>query len=126
MGYQSGVRFSLNSALVSVRTIEAGNYDWTVIEYPGNLVHMWRYVNISAASGAKTNTISLPNVMKDAEYAVHIAPIFNGHLVKSVWTGSKVGLEGRTKTTVQISMDSTDSENNVGVILFILGYLEAS
>lgn len=111
---------------MSVRTIVTGTYDWTVIEYPGNLVHMWRYVNISAASGTKTNTISLPNIMKDTEYAVQIAPIFNGHLVKSVWTGSKAGLEGRTKTTVQISMDSTDSESNVGVILFILGYLEAS
>ena len=107
-----------------VRTIESGTYDWTVIEYPNHLVHMWRYVNISSASGAKTNTLSLPNIMKDTEYAVLVSPIFNGHLCHAIWAGDKNGGEGRTKTTVQISMDSTDSESSVGVILSVIGYTE--
>ena len=84
-GYLSGNVEISYSSLVRVRTIENDNFDWTVIEYPANLVKMWRYVNISAT--AKTNTIALPNAMKDTEYAVEIAPIFNGHLLHSAWAG---------------------------------------
>lgn len=111
-----------NSALVKVRTIENDNFDWTVIEYPSNLVRMWRYVNISAT--AKTNTIALPNVMKDTEYAVEIAPIFNGHLLQSAWSGDLNGADRRKQTSVQISVEGTDSESNIGVIVFITGYLK--
>ena len=112
----------LNSALVRVRTIKNGEFDWTVIEYPANLVKMWRYVNISAT--AKTNTIALPNALKDTEYAVEIAPIFNGHLLHSAWAGDLNGADGRKQTSVQISVDSTDSESNIGAIIFITGYLK--
>lgn len=111
-----------NSALVKVRTIENDNFDWTVIEYPSNLVRMWRYVNISAT--AKTNTIALPNVMKDTEYAVEITPIFNGHLLHNAWSGDLNGTDGRKQTSVQISVEGTDSESNIGVIVFITGYLK--
>ena len=113
---------TINSALVKVRTIENDNFDWTVIEYPSNLVRMWRYVNISAT--AKTNTIALPNVMKDTEYAVEIAPIFNGHLLQSAWSGDLNGADRRKQTSVQISVEGTDSESNIGVIVFITGYLK--
>lgn len=108
--------------MVRVRTIENDDFDWTVIEYPANLVKMWRYVNISAT--AKTNTIALPNAMKDTEYAVEITPIFNGHLLHSAWAGDLNGADGRKQTSVQISVDSTDSESNIGAIIFITGYLK--
>ena len=115
---------SKSSALVKVRTIENDNFDWTVIEYPDNLVRMWRYVNISAT--AKTNTIALPNAMKDTEYAVEIAPIFNGHLLHSAWAGDLNGADGRKQTSIQISVECTDSESNIGIILFITGYLRST
>lgn len=95
-----------------------------MIEYPDNLVRMWRYVNISAT--AKTNTIALPNAMKDTEYAVEIAPIFNGHLLHSAWAGDLNGADGRKQTSIQISVEGTDSESNIGIILFITGYLRST
>ncbi|HJD35647.1 MAG TPA: hypothetical protein IAA00_01710 [Candidatus Blautia ornithocaccae] len=109
---------AINSALVTVRTVN----EWTMTEYPNGLIEAWRYTTLSSASGAKTNTLSLPTPMKDSEYGVKISPIFNGHLCHAVWAGSKTGADGRTKTTVQISMDSTDSDSNVGVFVFISGY----
>ena len=109
---------AINSALVTVRTVNG----WTMTEYPNDLIEAWRYTTLSSASGAKTNTLSLPTPMKDSEYGVEISPIFNGHLCHAVWAGSKTGADGRTKTTVQISMDSTDSDSNVGVFVFISGY----
>lgn len=108
----------LNSALTVVRTVN----EWTMIEYPNNLVECWRYAQISSSANAKTNTLTLPTPMRDEEYGVKISPVFNGHLCHSAWAGSKTGGDGRTKTTVQISMDSTDSESNVGVFVFVSGY----
>ena len=84
------------------------------------MVEMFRYATISAT--AKTNTFSLPTPMNDDQFGVIAFPIFNGHLCKSIWAGTPVGADGRTKTTVQISMDSTDSESNVGIMLFVTGY----
>lgn len=84
------------------------------------MVEMWRYATISAT--AKTNTFALPTTMNDDQFGVKAFPIFNGHLCHSIWAGSKTGADGRTTTTVQISMDSTDSESNVGIMLFITGY----
>lgn len=81
----------------------------------------WRYVQISAQS--KTNTLALPNPMADDEYSVILSPIFNGHLVDSIYAGSLSGSDGRTTTTVQVSMNCTPSETFVGVVLFILGYV---
>lgn len=107
-----------NSALTVVRTVN----EWTMIEYPNNLVECWRYAQISSSANAKTNILTLPTPMKDEEYGVKISPVFNGHLCHSAWAGSKTGGDGRTKTTVQISMDSTDSESNVGVFVFVSGY----
>lgn len=81
----------------------------------------WRYATISAT--AKTNTLSLPFQMTNAEYAVEVSPVFNGHLVNSIWAGTPTGADGRTTTTVQISMDSTNSSSsNVGVIVKIMGF----
>lgn len=111
----------LNSALVTVRTVN----EWTMIEYPNNLIEAWRYATLSSAGGTKTNTLSLPTPMKDSEYGVKISPVFNGHLCHAIWAGTKTGADGRTKTTVQVSMDSTDSDSNVGVFLFISGYRSA-
>ena len=109
---------AINSALVTVRTVN----EWTMIEYPNNLIEAWRYATLSSTSEAKTNTLTLPTPMKDSEYGVKISPVFNGHLCHAVWAGSKTGADGRTKTAVQISMDSTDSDSNVGVFVFISGY----
>ena len=96
-----------------------------MIEYPNNLIEAWRYASLSSAGGTKTNTLSLPTPMKDSEYGVKISPVFNGHLCHAIWAGTKTGADGRTKTTVQVSMDSTDSDSNVGVFLFISGYRSA-
>lgn len=70
---------------------------------------MYRYATISAT--AKTNTFSLPTPMKDDQYAVKAFTVFNGHLCKALWAGTPVGADGRTTTTVQVSMDSIDSES---------------
>lgn len=102
--------------MTTVRTLSP----WTLIEYPNNLVEMWRYATISAT--AKTNTYSLPTPLKDNQFGVKAFPVFNGHLCKSLWAGTAVGTDGRTTTTVQISMDSTDSESSVGIMLYITGY----
>lgn len=110
------VYVAYNSALTTVRTLSP----WTLIEYPGHMVEMWRYATISATD--KTNTFALPTTMNDDQFGVKAFPIFNGHLCKSLWAGTPVGADGRTKTTVQISMDSTDSESNVGIMLFVTGY----
>ena len=60
--------------------------------------------------------------LKDSQYNVQISLIFNGHLCHSVWAGAVDGSDGRTETTVQISMDSTDSASSVGVMVNIIGY----
>lgn len=60
--------------------------------------------------------------MKDAEYSVIVFPIFNGHLCHSVWAGTLTGADGRTTTTAQVSMDSVDSNSNVGVMIHVMGY----
>lgn len=78
------------------------------------------------ASGQKTNTLALPTPMNDTQYNVQIALIFNGHLCHSIWAGSPTGADGRTETTVQISMDSTDSSSSVGVMVTITGYKKSS
>lgn len=81
----------------------------------------WRYATV-AASGQKTNTLALPTPMNDNQYNVQISPVFNGHLCNSIWAGSLTGGDGRTTTTVQISMDSIDSQSNVGIFVTIIGY----
>ena len=102
-------------------TIDKPN-EWTIVYYPNKLIEAWRYATIPSSYGTKTNTLSLPTPMKDNQYGVKISPVFNGHLCKSIWSGTKEGSEGRTKTTVQISMESTDSDSSVGVFVFITGY----
>ena len=108
----------LNNKMI---TIDKPN-EWTIVYYPNKLIEAWRYATIPSSHGTKTNTLSLPTPMKDNQYGVKISPVFNGHLCKSIWSGTKEGGEGRTKTTVQISMESTDSEGSVGVFVFITGY----
>ena len=107
---------ALNSALTTIRTLSP----WTLIEYPDHMVEMWRYATISATD--KTNTFALPTPMYDNQFGIKAFPVFNGHLCKSLWAGTPVGADGRTETTVQISMDSTDSEHDVGIMIFITGY----
>ena len=98
---------------------------WTTIEFPDNLIMAWRYATLSA-NGQKTNILALSTPMNDNQYNVQISPVFNGHLCNSIWSGTPTGGEGRTTTTVQISMDSVDSESSVGVIVTITGYKKSS
>lgn len=95
---------------------------WTYRIYSDGMFEAWRYATISSKSNAKTNTLSLPFAMTNTEYLVSVTPIFNGHLVNSIWVGSLSGADGRTTTTVQISMDSTDSDSNVGVMVQVIGF----
>ena len=111
--YLSGKGNSLDSS---------GNPVWTYRVYSDGMYEAWRYATISAKSNAKTNTLSLPFVMTNTEYLVALTPIFNGHLVNSLWAGSLTGADGRTTTTIQISMSSTDSDSNVGIMVKILGF----
>ena len=107
----------LNGKTVNIKS----SPPWTTIEYPNNLIMTWRYATV-AASGQKTNTLALPTPMNDNQYNVQISPVFNGHLCNSIWAGSLTGGDGRTTTTVQISMDSIDSQSNVGIFVTIIGY----
>lgn len=111
---------SKSSSLTTVRTLSP----WTLVEYPNNLVEMWRYATISATD--KTNTFSLPTPLKDNQFGVKAFPVFNGHLCHAIWAGTKTGGDGRTTTTVQISMESTDSDSNVGIMLYVTGYKPAA
>lgn len=98
---------------------------WDYRKWNSGKVELWRYATISAAAGSKTNTLGLPFTMSISGYGYHvqITPIFRGHLVSSVWAGAKDGTDGRTATTVQISMSGTDSPNDVGVMVYIHGQI---
>ena len=131
-GTVTGILSALNTNLSKVSNVylsDKGNSldsnnkpIWTYRIYSDGMIEAWRYATISAKTNAKTNILSLPFVMTNTEYMAELTPIFNGHLVKSLWVGTLTGAEGRTNTTVQISMNSTDSESNVGVAVRIVGF----